>query len=333
MTFLASEVTVRSNGENAKTAPISMLARTGDAIEHWYWGRVVHDLEGMKLSKSRLPIDWNHSDELIGTLTKFDTSSGDLVVSGFLKTNGNRTPDHAAIVMSDSQGDDAIPYEASINFGGNGVLVEDVPTGKTVTVNGREFTGPIAVIRQWPLRGVAITPYGADENTKTTLSNVGEKIVVYKKKKEVNEMSEAVPAEAEKAVEATPETPTTEAEKAVEVETPEAKPAAPPAEAVDQPKPHERFTAVGGDKGATAFLKGVPFDEFVLSLVKERDEAIERLTREIAELKSRTSDALGNPAAGVSVSEPRAASVDPKMVKATGSESLARFASGIKFAK
>jgi hypothetical protein len=62
---------------------------------------------------------------------------------------------------------EGVPYEASIFFGGDGIKLENVPTGKTVDVNGMEFAGPGVVVREWPLRGIAICPYGADENTQS----------------------------------------------------------------------------------------------------------------------------------------------------------------------
>jgi hypothetical protein len=58
-----------------------------------------------------------------------------------------------------------VPYESSINFGGDGIKVEEVPDGESVEVNGAQFSGPGIVIREWPLRGVAVCPYGADMNT------------------------------------------------------------------------------------------------------------------------------------------------------------------------
>jgi hypothetical protein len=329
----ATGLTIRSNGDGTKTAPVSLVARTGDAIETFFWGRVVHDLSGMMLSKSRLPIDWNHSDELIGTLNKFDISSGDLVASGFLKTNAARNPDHAAIVMNDATGDESIPYEASINFGGDGIEVEEVPEGMSVEVNGRQFTGPIAVIRKWPLRGVAITPYGADQHTSTNFASGGESINgQFIKKENSMSASETIPAEAEKtAVEATTSEP---AKADTEVVATEAKQEAPPAEAVDDSKPHERYTALGGDKGASAFLAGVPFDQFALSLIVERNKQIEQLTGKISDLEKRLSEPTGNPAAGFSAGDSNTAGKpSEKMIRATGSEALAKFASGMKFAK
>ena len=333
------EVSLRSNGEGAKTAPVTLLARTGDAIEHWYWGKVVHDLSGMKPVKPRLPIDWNHTDEVIGVLAKFDTSTGDLVATGHLKANPARTPDHAAIVMNDMQGEEPLPYEASINFGGDGIVIEEIPQGVTVEVNGRAFSGPGTVIREWPLRGVAITPYGADQNTQTSMSNESAVTVTVRHSQPEVSMSDnntAEVAQTEATVDATPEAKETETK--VDETAPAAVVESTPAEAATfsqgatvEAKPHERFVKLGGDKGATAFLAGTSWDEFVFALKADADATIAKLTKEVAELKAQLAAIpTGNPAVSFSAADAKP-KPDPKLVHATGSEGLATFASNLKF--
>jgi hypothetical protein len=67
LTMTVGEFALGDNGENAKSAPVTITARSGNPIEHWYWGRIVHDLSGMRLSKSRVAIDYCHrQDEPIG---------------------------------------------------------------------------------------------------------------------------------------------------------------------------------------------------------------------------------------------------------------------------
>jgi hypothetical protein len=79
------EVEFRDNGPNAKSAPIKIKARSGGSIDHWYWGKVVHDLAGMRLHKPRLTVDYAHNEsEVLGYLNHFDTESGDLIASGAL---------------------------------------------------------------------------------------------------------------------------------------------------------------------------------------------------------------------------------------------------------
>src|SRR5262245_22473667 len=88
LTLAGGRVEFGSNGETAKTAPVRMLARTGQPIEHWYFGRVVHDMAGMMPTKSSIPIDFSH-EQVIGFLNKFDVSDpkAGLWVSGAIKQN------------------------------------------------------------------------------------------------------------------------------------------------------------------------------------------------------------------------------------------------------
>lgn len=164
-TLVVGDFQLGDNGENSKSAPIKLVARSGGAIEHWFWGNVVHDMAGMYLHKSRLPIDYVHdAKEIIGYLNKFDTESGDLVTSGAL------TPfkgDDRATEILFKMGE-GVPYEASINFGGDGIKVQELNQGQVEQVNGQEFEGPGIIVREWPLRGVAICPYGADANTESS---------------------------------------------------------------------------------------------------------------------------------------------------------------------
>jgi len=152
------------NGEDTSGIPFRMVARSGDSIEHWYWGNVVHDLAGMHMHKERLPIDYGHDEkEIIGYADSFDTSSGDLVVRGMLiPTNSN---DRATEVATKAK--QGVPYEASINFGGDSTIIEEIEEGESVRVNGRDFVGPLTIFRVWPLRGIAVCPYGQDANTST----------------------------------------------------------------------------------------------------------------------------------------------------------------------
>ena len=151
----------------ADSYEISMLARSSGSIEHWYWGdQVVHDMAGMQVAK-KIPIDFNHEPEVIGYLDKFEQTPEGLRVTG--KLVSFQPDDRAAEIAFKAK--NGVPYQASINFGGDGIEVEQVAEGVTTQANGREFTGPATVIRSWPLRGVAVTPYGADAGTESTVLN------------------------------------------------------------------------------------------------------------------------------------------------------------------
>lgn len=271
-----SEFALGDNGDGAKSAPFSMVARSGQPIEHWFWGRVVHDLDGMRLSKARIPIDYAHDDrEVIGYANKFDVESGDLKVSGALVPY--KDSDRATEIIYKQQ--NGIPYEASINFGGDGIRVEEIREGQVTQVNGYEFSGPGMVIREWPLRGIAICPYGADANTSTQFSSGGDVTV---------EISEAAMPDETKPQEVENEQPVAEEKEvteSVEAETPAEPDTAEAEQAVEAPAESkslgQRYLDEFGVDGAVWFAQGKSFEEardlFVQKLKAERDDLRNRL--------------------------------------------------------
>jgi hypothetical protein len=170
---------------------------------------------------------------------------------------------------------EGVPYEASIFFGGDGIRVEEVAEGETAEVNGYALAGPAVIVREWPLRGIAICPYGADMNTESA-SNfaAGKSFAVTVIKKETKEIpmtetilsAEAVevaapvetPVEQPVAVETQPaaveaegapaETvPVVEAapvEAEASAEAPKEEPPVPVAQAVEEPKVDDRRKAI-----------------------------------------------------------------------------------------
>lgn len=161
------------NGEDAKSMPIRLLARSSKPIEHWYWGKVAHDLNGYKLTGNgnRIAIDFDHNtSEAIGYANKFEVESDGLYLGGTLKSV--EAGDRADKVMKQMKA--GIPYQASINFAGDDLEVERVEEMQFAEVNGERFDGPGLIIRKWNLRGVAVCLYGADQNTSAkSFSNGG----------------------------------------------------------------------------------------------------------------------------------------------------------------
>jgi hypothetical protein len=208
------------NGENSKTHPIKMLARSSQVIEHWFWGRVVHDFAGMKMTKSKIPMDYCHNtDEILGYANHPEIKEDGLHLSGALIPF--KDSDRATEVRF--RADNGVPYEASINFSGDGIKVEYVDENQVATVNGQQIEGPLTIFREWPLRGVAVCPYGADGNTSSSFSEGEEITIETVKTQEVIDMAtetaetvEAEQVEAPEAVEtaelSSEETETTETE-------------------------------------------------------------------------------------------------------------------------
>lgn len=160
---LSAQLSLTSNGDGAKTAKVSLVARSGDPIDICGMGMVVHDFAGMT-SKSRIPLDYEH-DEPIGYLNHFDTSSGDLVCTGVIALIGEEATELYQKMQA------LIPYEASIQFDDD-CLLEFIPEGYTVSVNNRNLTGPLIVVREWELDAVAICKLGRDDATSSELLNL-----------------------------------------------------------------------------------------------------------------------------------------------------------------
>jgi len=298
--FSVGQFELRENGETAKSSPFRMVARSGKPIEHWYWGSVVHDLDGMKLSKNRVAIDYAHDPkEVIGYANQFASDSGDLVVTGALVPY--KESDRASEIIHKQR--EGIPYEASINFGGDGIKIEEVRSGESVMVNGYEFAGPGVVIREWPLRGIAICPYGADGNTSTEFAESGSTMFVEYKESEMpinlfsavhdsEEVTDTVVAEAQ-AVEAMIDDPNN-AEEPDSVSEEEAAPeeqatsedAIPSVDSVPnasvQLSEGIRFLETFGDVGGVWFAQGKTFAEatdlYIANLKNENEQLRQRLS-------------------------------------------------------
>lgn len=146
--------------------PVKIVARSAGVVDVPLMGKVVHDFAGMTV-KDRFPLDYQHDPKLVigfGVGSEIEVADEGAVIKGLLTPM--TTDDMASRVAHNmSRG---VPYEASIYFPPSkpdDVLVEFVPEGNVAEVNGQQFAGPVNVIRKWPLRGVAITPYGMDSAT------------------------------------------------------------------------------------------------------------------------------------------------------------------------
>jgi hypothetical protein len=142
-----------------------MHARSNEAVER-FGERWYHDFDGMQRGE-RVTIDYLHdADRLIGYLDRFEVKKDGLHADGWLVPYGE--DDKAREIIYRAQA--GVPYEASIFFGGNGIVVEELGAAAKTEVNGKTIQGPAVIFRQWPLRSVAVVPWGADQGTRTKLA-------------------------------------------------------------------------------------------------------------------------------------------------------------------
>jgi hypothetical protein len=280
--FRAEAAFAAAGGEQAKTRKVDILARTGGEADHWYWGRVVHDMAGMMPARERIPLDFNHDPStVIGYGNNITNDGTQLRVSGTLTPF---KPDDVAseIIYKAEQG---VPYQASILTGWSDMTVEEVPDGMSVTVNGGQFAGPGFVIRKWSLQGLALCPYGSDSATAAQFHRNTQPVSFRKDTLMTDSVSPVV-------TEAAPTTPAVEV--TPDTSTPEATPTANAATAVEGMPAQftgADYIAAFGDVGARWFIEGKSFaacaTEHAASLKASYESQIAQLKTERDEFKAR----------------------------------------------
>jgi len=273
------------------TAPISMLGRSAEPINHWYWGAIVHDMAGFSTDHAKVPIDWCHDDEVVlGYLDKFTANNKGLNVSGRLISFN--ADDRAAKLMRESAA--GIPYQASIFFRAD--RLEYVPEGFSTSVNGYQLAGPAVIVREWGLRGMAVCLYGADHRTQSKFSD-GDQIpvTIFSSETSMSKGKSTPPATAtsenpnqltgKPAETATEPTATTQltstATETTQLTQSETKPADARAEL-------KRFVdAFGAELGANCFAEGLSFADAQTKFVGQLQEKLAAKDKQIDELQTK----------------------------------------------
>jgi hypothetical protein len=142
----------------------SMVAYTGGLMRVAQWRYpVVVDFSGLAIPSQNRPIRVGHNpDRLVGHSSTIAIESGRLVAAGVLSIPGADTD---KVVAGARNG---FPWQASI-----GTRVEKydfIKEGQTVLVNGRQFTGPVNVVRRSTLGEISFVDIGADGNTSANVA-------------------------------------------------------------------------------------------------------------------------------------------------------------------
>lgn len=149
-----------ANGGDEKTLRrFGMIAYTGEAMSLAGWPHpVVVDLDGLELGRKSRPILMNHdTTRIVGHTDKVAIEGNTLVVTGVISGVGSA----AREVVGAS--DNGFPWQASI--GASVMRVVFVPDGKKDSANGKEFAGPVYIVRQSKLGEVSFVALGADDAT------------------------------------------------------------------------------------------------------------------------------------------------------------------------
>jgi len=137
----------------------TMTAYTGGAMALAGWPYpVVVDLTGLVLGKKSRPILMNHDTaRIVGHTDTVGVEGTALTVAGVISGVGSA----AREVVGAS--DNGFPWQASLGAAVKKVVF--VPEGKTAAANGKEFAGPVYMVRQAKLGEVSFVALGADDAT------------------------------------------------------------------------------------------------------------------------------------------------------------------------
>ena len=164
---MSADFLLRASGDDAAQTPsFDLVAYTGAAIKQsWSRNALVVDLAGMDTSRQSIPILWGHDasiDSVLGQSATIANDGRQLTLAGELIGEGDTAGKVLALARK------GMRFQASI--GADTGRIENVAAGERVTVNGREFTGPISVVRASQLREVSIVLMGADASTSAAIA-------------------------------------------------------------------------------------------------------------------------------------------------------------------
>lgn len=148
--------------ENNGVPSFDMELYNGGVMNVGWWGAIIIDLSGLRLSSQTNPVYRDHDySKLVGHTTEI-TIGKNVVVKGKISA---ATEAAVEVVQSAKNG---FPWQASL--GADPLRIEEIKSGTSVTVNGITVEGPITVIREALLIEATITPLGADNTTRTNIA-------------------------------------------------------------------------------------------------------------------------------------------------------------------
>jgi len=155
----AGDVTLQAAADGKTLRRFHMTAYTGGAMRVAGWPYpVVVDLAGLVVGKKSRPILLEHdAARIVGHTDGIGVDEGVLTVTGVI--SGVSRAAQEVVGASDN----GFPWQASLGAAVRKVIF--VPEGKTATANGKEFAGPLYMVRQAKLGEVSFVALGADDAT------------------------------------------------------------------------------------------------------------------------------------------------------------------------
>lgn len=155
--------------EGAKLPRFRMVAYTGGPMRVGGWRHpVVIDLAGLAIPSQSRPIRFSHDASAgVGHTDAIHVDDGQLVATGVISRD---TATAREVVASSKNG---FPWQASV--GASVDEFEFVKEKQSAIVNGREFAGPLNVVRKSTLSEISFVDLGADSQTSATVAAAANK--------------------------------------------------------------------------------------------------------------------------------------------------------------
>jgi len=148
-----------------RTPTFQMVGYTGAAIrQSWSRNPLVVDLNGLEAAHN-VPILWGHDvslDAILGQSQQVSNDGRQLTLSG--EIFGTSLIAERVLQLSKK----GMKFQASI--GADPGRIENFAAGQKVSVNGRDFIGPVSVVRSAKLREVSVVLMGADPATSAAIA-------------------------------------------------------------------------------------------------------------------------------------------------------------------
>ena len=155
-----------ADGTSGGNPKFSLVGYTGRAIRQaWSRTPLVVDLAGMDTTSQVVAVMLGHQydmDHAVGQASEVVNSGTDLTVA--TEVIGESEEVAKAVNLARK----GWKFQASI--GADVGRIENIAAGETVEVNGRQFSGPISVVRASTLREVSIVLFGADAATSAAIA-------------------------------------------------------------------------------------------------------------------------------------------------------------------
>ena len=150
-------ITTTEDAEKKRRTFNAEVYSGGRIDNHYYWGRsgVVIDLNGLQLKPKTGLVEEHFGGKRVGVATAYEVTNSFKAKGHFLSNEKARE------IVQDI--DEEYPFQMS--WWADPESIEEIAPGKTVEVNGQQFTGPLHVFRNVRVHEITICSVGADIQT------------------------------------------------------------------------------------------------------------------------------------------------------------------------